>query len=971
MARRIAEGSPEPLGVTPNASGVNVAIFSAHATRIEFCFFDGTGQMELERIALAARTGDVFHAQIDGIAAGVRYGLRAHGPYAPSSGHRFNPAKLLVDPHAQAIDRPYALHPSMLGYKGGDPFGDDARDDTDSAPFVPKGIVGAPSPAASARLGRAWADTIIYELHVRGFTQRHGGIGEDLRGTFAGLADPKSIEHLTRLGVTAVEIMPAAAWIDERHLPALGLHNYWGYNPVTFIAPEPRLAPGAWIEIASAVAALHTAGIEVILDVVLNHSGESDEFGPTISFRGLDNASYYRLRPDDLGRYINDTGCGNCLALDRPAVVRMAMDALRAWAQHTGIDGLRFDLATAMGRREAGFDPAAPLLTAIDQDPLLRDLKLVAEPWDIGPGGYQVGAFAPHWGQWNDKFRDDVRRFWRGDWGLRGQLATRLAGSSDVLGSHSRPSRNVNFITAHDGFTLADLVSYQHKRNLANGEDNRDGTSENNSWNNGVEGPTDELVIQARRTRDQRNLLATVLLARGTPMLSMGSELGHSQGGNNNAYAQDNEGSWLDWTRADSGLTAFVATLIATRKAHPALRQDRWLAGAPFDVSGILDVEWRSPDGPLLSGADWSAGAGNTLVAVFAAPTDAGDGVDQVALVFNASWEPQSVLLPDPRDGHEWRVAIDTASDTVARQPDETDHIAVEARSILALEETPAPAGKRRWRPVDPAALDRLARAAGISSEWWDEEGGRHLVGDATKRALLAAMSFPAETTAQARESLLRITEELRQPSPPAGSSQCYVPDMLRDGGRRFGVSAQLYALRRFGDQGIGDFTTLARLGERTAGAGGAIVGTNPFHALFAGDRERASPYHPSDRRFLDPIYIDVSTIDGLPGDGPVRQSEGISDFVDYTRVWVRKRGLLDAKFAAFETLAWQQPSHPLVKQFDAFVVEGGDALHWFAAHEAIAELRSGKFLASLACGIARSHWHGRSQFRRVTWQKT
>ncbi len=525
--RRAGPGSPEPLGVTPQSGGVNVAVVSAHATAIDFCVFDAAGATEQERIRLPARTGDVFHGFVAGIAPGDRYGLRAHGPYDPHHGHRFDPAKLLVDPYARALDRPFALHPSMFDARaaggGGQRAGIDGAtgDAADSGPFVPKAIVTPPPAAAPARRPRVpWSETILYELHVRGFTRTHPGVPEALRGTCAGLAHPAAIAHLTRLGITTVELLPIAAAIDERHLARQGLTNYWGYNPVALFVPDPRLAPGGIAELAGCVAALQAAGIEVILDVVLNHSGEGDALGPTLSLRGLDNATYYRTFADDRSRYLDDAGCGNTLALDRPPALRLAMDALRHYAEAAGVDGFRFDLATTLGRRADGtdldFDAAAPLLQAIAQDPVLRDLKLIAEPWDIGPGGHRLGAFPAPWGEWNDRYRDTVRRFWRGDAGLAGELATRFAGSADVFAARSRaPSRSVNFVTAHDGFTLADLVAFESKHNEANGEDNRDGTDANFSWNHGVEGATTDAAIRGKRDRDVRNLLATLLLSRG------------------------------------------------------------------------------------------------------------------------------------------------------------------------------------------------------------------------------------------------------------------------------------------------------------------------------------------------------------------------------------------------------------------------------------------------------------------------
>ncbi|MBN9511240.1 MAG: glycogen debranching protein GlgX, partial [Alphaproteobacteria bacterium] len=640
----VSEGVPEPLGARADAHGVNFAVFSAHATAISVCVFDAAGTQETARIELTARTGDVWHGHVAGLAPGARYGLRAEGPWAPEAGHRFDAAKLLLDPYAVAIDRRFALHPSMLD-RG-----------ADSAAHLPKAIVPDPLPDAPAPAAFVpWEASIIYELHVRGFSMRNPAVPEALRGTFAALAHPASIAHLQRLGVTAVEVMPAAAWIDEPHLVRRGLSNAWGYNPVGFLAPDPKLAPGGWAEVRAAVTALAAAGIETIVDVVLNHSGEGDAQGPTVSLRGLDNATYYHLLPG--GAFVDDTGTGNTLALDRPAMLHLAMEALRTWALRGGVHGFRFDLATTLGRHGDGFDPAAPLLTAIDQDPVLRRLKRIAEPWDVGPGGYQLGAFPAAWGEWNDRFRDGVRRFWRGDGEMLGELATRVAGSADAFAAKRRPSRSINFVTAHDGFTLADLVSYAQRHNAANGEGNRDGAGDNHSWNNGVEGPSEDAGIRAARARDQRVLLANLLLARGTPMLAMGAELGRTQGGNNNAYAQDNATGWIDWDGGDGALIGFTAQLAAFRRAHPALHADAFLTGAVTE-DGIADVAWRTVDGRAMRPEDWDRAA--TLVVVFAARGD------RVALVLSRSAAAVTVALPPPREGFAWELGISTAD---ARPP--------------------------------------------------------------------------------------------------------------------------------------------------------------------------------------------------------------------------------------------------------------------------------------------------------------
>jgi glycogen debranching enzyme GlgX len=742
MTNEITEGAPEPLGATLIADGVNVAVFSANASAIEFCLFDDAGSER--RFRLAARTGDVFHGHISGIAAGASYGLRAHGPYDPANGHRFNSNKLLIDPYATALDRKLHLHPSMFAERDG------RFDDTDSADAMPKAVINRVTTFAAVKVLTPWPETVVYELHVRGFTMRHPDIPAELRGTFTGLGHPAAIDHLVRLGVTGVEVLPAAAWIEERHLATAGLTNYWGYNPVALMVPDPSLAPGGWKDVRTTTAALAAAGIETIVDIVLNHTGEGDEFGPTLSFRGLDNASYYRLQPNDLARYIDDTGTGNSLALDHPQVVRLAMEALRSWTLLGGVQGFRYDLATAMGRRPNGFDPRAPLITAIAQDPVLRDLKMIAEPWDIGPGGYQLGAFPPGWGEWNDRFRDAVRRFWRGDAATLPELATRLAGSQDVFAAKHRPSRSINFITAHDGFTLADLVSYEHKHNEANGEGNRDGTNDNLSWNNGIEGAANDPAIVKARKSDQRALLATLLLARGTPMLSMGAEFGQSQSGNNNAYSQDSEISWLNWSAADPELLAWTQHLIAVRRDHPALHQDRFLTGNA-DGSALPDVTWLRPDGRPPTGGDWQAEHGDALTVVLFCETPVWD---RVALLFNRSRDGIDMVLPPSSDGHEWLLLANSAADA---PPFTADAFHAPPRSVSVFAQQPS---KVASRPVDTLALGRLAAAAGIAANWWEVDGTAHEVTDDTRRALLAAMGLAASTTGEARDSLAALADE-------------------------------------------------------------------------------------------------------------------------------------------------------------------------------------------------------------------
>jgi glycogen operon protein len=532
---------PTRLGATPTAHGTEFAVWSATADSVAVSLFDATGNREVRRVPLIRHDDGVFHATVDGVTAGTRYGLRADGRYAPEAGLWFDPAKLLIDPYAVTLDRAFVYDPRLAA-----PRGEPGAADLDTAPLVPKAIVTALPPPLTPRPPTFEAGGLIYEVAVRAYTMRHPDVPPELRGTVAALAHPAVIAHLRKLRVAALELMPLTACIDERHLAALGLRNAWGYNPISFMALDPRLAPGGLLELRTTVAALQAAGIAIILDVVFNHTGESDAAGPVLSLRGLDNATYYRHAERHV--LVNDTGCGNTLACDRPPVRRLILDSLRLFVETTGVDGFRFDLATVLGRTDHGFDSHAALFSELAADPLLADRVMIAEPWDIGPGGYQLGRFSHRFLEWNDRARDDVRRFWRGDGGAVGDLATRLAGSSDIFGRAGLDAtRSVSFIAAHDGFTVADVVAYASKHNDANGEKNRDGTDDNHSWNHGVEGPSSDAFVQAARRRDQQALLATLFATRGTIMLTAGDEFGRTQDGNNNAYCQDNATVWLDW----------------------------------------------------------------------------------------------------------------------------------------------------------------------------------------------------------------------------------------------------------------------------------------------------------------------------------------------------------------------------------------------------------------------------------------
>ncbi|HEU0084381.1 MAG TPA: glycogen debranching protein GlgX, partial [Bradyrhizobium sp.] len=600
MAGPIEEGLPYPLGAHWSGKGANFALFSANATKVEVCLFDGGRET---RIALPEYTDQVFHGYIPDLGPGTLYGYRVHGPYDPANGHRFNPNKLLLDPYARAHAGALTWNPAVFGYHM--ESGDDLTfDERDSAPFMPKCVVVDPDfdwTCVPARQNVHWDQTIIYETHVKGFTRLHPDIAENLRGAYAGFGADPAIAHLKSLGITSVELLPVHTFVNDSNLVEKGLNNYWGYNTIGFFAPDPRYAadaPNSLREFKEMVSRLQGAGLEVILDVVYNHTAEGNEHGPTLSFKGIDNASYYRL-PANKRFYINDTGTGNTVNLSHPRVIQMVMDSLRYWAGHMHIDGFRFDLGTILAREVYGFDEQSGFLKSVDQDPLLATIKLIAEPWDSGPGGYQVGGFPPGWAEWNDKFRDTVRDFWRG-MAPPAALAPRLLASGDCFNREGRRTwASVNLITAHDGFTLNDWASYNDKHNEANGENNNDGNSNNHSWNCGVEGPTDDRAILELRARQKRNMLATLLFSQGTPIILGGDEFGRTQKGNNNAYCQDNEISWFDWNPDDDGkqLLAFTRRLVDVLKTYPILRRSRFLTGAHDGELNVRDVTWINAGG--------------------------------------------------------------------------------------------------------------------------------------------------------------------------------------------------------------------------------------------------------------------------------------------------------------------------------------------------------------------------------------
>ena len=670
----IAEGLPFPLGATWDGQGVNFALFSANGTKVELCLFDESGQRERERVALPEFTDEVWHVYVRGLRPGAVYGYRVHGPFEPEAGHRFNPNKLLLDPYAKAHVGSLKWDPAVFGYTLGAEGDDLTFDERDSAPFVQKCVVVDQnfSWTSPMRVRVPWDRTIIYETHVRGYTQRHPALPPALRGTFEGLGQQAIVDYMRSLRITTIELMPIHTFVNDSYLLDKGLTNYWGYNTIGFFSADPRYfarGPGIIDELKQTIDRIHEAGLEVILDVVYNHTAEGNERGPTLSFRGIDNASYYRLMPDEPRYYINDTGTGNTLNLSHPRVLQMVMDSLRYWVTEMQVDGFRFDLATILGREPYGFDEGGGFLHSCRQDPVLSSVKLIAEPWDCGPGGYQVGGFPPGWAEWNDRFRDTVRAFWRGDEGVAPELASCITGSGDKFNRRGRrPWASVNFITAHDGFTLDDLVSYNDKHNEANLEDNKDGHPDNKSWNSGIEGATDDPQVRALRERQKRNLLATLLLSQGTPMILAGDEFGRTQRGNNNAYCQDNEISWVDWEGIDDdgrALPEFVNKLTTLRHTLPVLRRARFLTGEFNEELQLSEVQWMSPAGVELTPEQWA----DPLMKCFGLLIDGRaqeSGIRKPAsdatllIVFNGYHDVVEFKLPEIPGSDEWQCLIDT-----------------------------------------------------------------------------------------------------------------------------------------------------------------------------------------------------------------------------------------------------------------------------------------------------------------------
>lgn len=723
MRKKVYPGKPFPLGATWDGSGVNFAIFSENASSVELCLF-GSLEDEVAKhcIALPERTSSIWHGYVPGLKPGQLYGYRVHGPYEPGNGHRFNPSKLLIDPYAKAIAGTIEWNDALFGYEIGHADGDISYNEVDSAPFIPKSVVIDPSFdwEGDKPMDIPYHQTIIYETHVKGFTQLHPDIPVNLRGTYAGMAHPVVIDYLKKLGITAIELMPVHQFVNDRNLKDRGLKNYWGYNTIGFFAPDARYASSGVrgeqvVEFKNLVKTLHKAGIEVILDVVYNHTAEGNHMGPTLSFKGIDNASYYRLT-DDKRYYFDYTGTGNTLNANLPNVLRLFMDSLRYWIQEMHVDGFRFDLAATLARELHEVDRLSAFFDIIHQDPTISQVKLIAEPWDLGEGGYQVGKFPAEWAEWNGKYRDCIRDYWRGADSVLGEFALRFTGSPDLYaGDYRRPTASINFITAHDGFTLHDLVSYNEKHNEKNGENNQDGESHNRSWNCGAEGPTDDPNIIELRQKQKRNFLATLLLSQGVPMLLAGDEISRTQQGNNNAYCQDNEISWTNWKQADREMLEFAQQLVHFVRRHPIFNRRRWFQGLPIHGAGVRDITWFLPNGKEMNEQHWRESFAKSL-AIFLygrgihSPGPKGEHVidDSFYIIFNAHHEPLEYKLPPAKYGKQWTKVLDTVHNRICEESESEfksgSVIQVEGRSITLLKHKLLHKEKPENNPADQAA---------------------------------------------------------------------------------------------------------------------------------------------------------------------------------------------------------------------------------------------------------------------------
>ncbi len=792
---RVWPGLPFPLGATWDGKGVNFALFSENAEKVELCLFDRQGTREHTRVDVLEYTNQIWHCYLPDVRPGQLYGYRVYGPYAPEQGHRFNHNKLLLDPYAKSLRGPMKWNEVLFGYRYGDPAGDLSFDRRDSASSMPKSRVveGAFTWGDSRKPRTSWLDTIVYEAHIKGLTRLHPSVPEDLRGTYSGLATPEMVNYLRSLGVTAIELLPVHAFFDEFHLKERSLTNYWGYNPIGYFAPHPGFAgphgDSEVKEFKTMVRVLHDAGIEVILDVVYNHTAEGNQLGPTLCFRGIDNKAYYRLEPGQNRYFQNLTGCGNTFNLHHSRVLQLVMDSLRYWVQEMGVDGFRFDLASTLARKGGGhFDIHSGFFKAMTQDPVLSHVKLISESWDLGGDGYQVGNFPAGWAEWNDQFRDGTRRFWKGDHGIVGNFASRLTGSSDRFNKEGRrPWASVNFITAHDGFTLRDLVSYNHKHNLANKEDNRDGTDNNSCWNHGIEGPTEDPAIRQLRLRQMRNMMATLLLSQGVPMMVAGDEFGRTQQGNNNAYCQDNDISWIDWQARDSeegaDLLEFVRHLIQVRKRHILFRRNHFFTGGQIPGTNVRDIVWLRADGREMEQKDWENPLRRNLSMLLSgeageyhlAQSGEAQPDDSFLVILNAEEVVMEWRLPEAGAGNVWEVVFDSSHKVghcQERQCQAFSIYKVQTRSMVVLMRAPKAEGAGARVAIDTSEeqvelvtgdeaeqLNLLAKEAGLEIGYWTVFGEWRAVPATTIRAFLSALGFPADNPRQVARSRQNLSE--------------------------------------------------------------------------------------------------------------------------------------------------------------------------------------------------------------------
>ena len=901
------DGTPTPLGPTLKKGGVNFALFSAHASGVELCLFSKDGKTETARVALK-RTEDIWHIFVKGIGEGQLYGYRVDGPYAPSEGHRFNKNKLLIDPYAKQLFGDFVLDDALYGFDKNSPEQDLSFDERDSAPYMPKCCVGEPhfDWLDDKNLSTNLSDAIIYECHIKGVTQLNEKVAKPKRGTTEGLSSPVMINHLKSLGVTAVEILPLQSFMSEPRLLEMGLKNYWGYNPVNYFAPHnDYLGPAKSRSIQTMVQALHAAGIEVILDVVYNHTAESWELGPTLSYRGIDNKSYYHLK-DDARYYENYTGCGNALNMTHPAMLDLTIASLRYWVEHYHMDGFRFDLGPTMGRNPHHFDRDAAFFQALQKDPILSKVKLISEPWDIGPSGYQLGGFPSDWSEWNDQYRDSVRSFWRGDTGAHQHLAGKLLGSAEQFDHDGKTAlSSVNFISAHDGFTLHDTVSYNAKHNDANGENNRDGHGHNLSDNMGTEGPSDSPEIIQRRRRRKINMLATLLLSQGVPMLLGGDEIGQSQLGNNNAYCQDNELTWLNWGKKDSVLFDAVASLIALRKRFPHFRQSTFLHGESIGLGRAKNVVWINENGRSLSPHEWEDSARGFLGLMLSKPDEG-----SVIIAMNRG-EFSPLSLPITGD---WSAMFSTSD------APRLDHIESESLTVF-YSKTVALA-----TDVAEIEIHEKAESAGIISEFRDISGHIHITDIDTKISILNAMG--------------EITPSISSRQDNSQNAKIYGADMLRESGKVWGLTAALYGLKSKRNWGIGDFEDLAQLAELMALEGADFIGINPVHALFPNTPELFAPYSPSSREWLNVMHIAPDKIPELSAEDFREQYDKITElqkqsYVDYAAIYSLKMTAFEMAFTRFQNL----PTSDLRKtKFEAYLKDEGEALRLHAVFDTIFE---------------------------------